>query len=339
MNPDVAVIGAGAWGTTLALVLARRGYRPRVWEYLPDYAEVMRTTRRNPKYLPGVVLPDSLRITASLAEAVEGCTTWIMATPSQRLRSVAQALARTGGKPERVISAAKGIEQGSLQRMSEVLRAEFGPRPAVAVLSGPSHAEEVSREMPCSLVAASTDAETAEAVQGLFMSDAVRVYTSDDVVGVELGGSLKNVIAIAAGIVEGLGLGDNTKAALVTRGLAEIARLGLALGGRESTFMGLSGLGDLVVTCMSVHSRNRRVGEELGRGRTLDEILHDLEMVAEGVDTTRSAMGLASARGVDMPITEQVHRILFSGVSPQEALVRLMRRTPKAEHESRRKEG
>jgi glycerol-3-phosphate dehydrogenase (NAD(P)+) len=254
-----------------------------------------------------------------------------MAVPAQRLRNVAQHLADAGVHPQILVSAAKGIEQGSLARMTQILHEVFGNPTALCALSGPSHAEEVSRRLPCSLVAAAAAAETAGKVQDLFMTEWIRVYTSQDVIGVELGGALKNVIAIAAGLVDGLGLGDNAKAALVTRGLAEMRRLGEALGARPETFAGLSGLGDLVVTCMSRHSRNRRVGEELGQGRKLAEILGHMEMVAEGVETARSAASLAEKNGLEMPITDQVNRILFADAVPAEAVSRLMLRSRKAE--------
>lgn len=332
MSGATAVFGAGAWGTTLALHLHGRGRRVRLWEYFPEYAEVLRRLRANPKFLPGVGLPAELPITSDPAEAAEGCDAWVMAVPAQRLRAVARTLARTVHKPpELVISAAKGIEQESLARMSEVLVQELRTH-RVCALSGPSHAEEVSRGRPCSVVAAARDESLAREVQDLFMNESLRVYTSTDLTGVELGGAMKNIIAIAAGIVDGLGLGDNAKAALVTRGLAEMARLGSALAARGETFAGLSGLGDLVVTCMSHHSRNRRVGEELGRGRRLADILRNLEMVAEGVDTSRSVLQLAARHRVELPITEQVNRILFEDLDPREAVRTLMGRSPKAEN-------
>jgi glycerol-3-phosphate dehydrogenase (NAD(P)+) len=233
-----------------------------------------------------------------------------------------------------VVSASKGIEQISLLRMSEVLASEFGAGLEVCALSGPSHAEEVSRNLPCSLVAGSSSPEAARRVQDWFMGPSVRVYTSQDIIGVELGGSLKNIIALASGVVDGLGLGDNAKAALVTRGLAEIVRLGKVLGAKAETFSGLSGLGDLVVTCMSQHSRNRRVGEELGRGRRLADILATMEMVAEGVETSRSAFMLARRENVEMPITAQMNRVLFEDVRPADALAQLMQRTRKEERDS-----
>jgi glycerol-3-phosphate dehydrogenase (NAD(P)+) len=333
-SAPVAVIGAGAWGTTLAMILQRRGLQVRLWEYFADYAQVLNLTRENPKFLPGVQIAADIEITADLNLAVEGCRALVMAVPSQRTRSVARRLAEGGCKPELVVSASKGIEQNSLLRMSEVLAEEFGAPVEVCALSGPSHAEEVSRNLPCSLVAGAARVETAARVQDWFMGPAVRVYTSQDLAGVELGGSLKNVIALASGVVDGLGLGDNAKAALMTRGLVEMTRLGKALGAKTETFSGLSGLGDLVVTCMSQHSRNRRVGEELGRGRRLKDILAAMEMVAEGVDTSRSALMLARKAGVEMPITEQMNRVLFEDVRPADALAELMSRARKEERDS-----
>lgn len=334
MDRAVAVIGAGAWGTTLSLILSRKGRSVHLWEYFPDYARQLAESRENPKFLPGVRIPENVMISADIEKTTADCREIVLAVPSQKLRAVARRLAGTGVQPLRVITASKGIERESLARMSEVVRQEFGPDPEVCVLSGPSHAEEVSRGMPCSLVAASENEETAQAVQELFSTDSLRVYTSPDVVGVELGGALKNIIALAVGMVDGLGLGDNTKAALMTRGLAEMGRLGKSLGANSGTFAGLSGIGDLIVTCTSQHSRNRRVGEEIGRGRQLDEILKEMEMVAEGVETTRSAKQLGEKMKVELPITFQINRILFEEIPPLEAVRDLMQRPRKAELES-----
>jgi len=334
MTRPIAVVGAGAWGTSLAMVLAQNGHGVHLWEYFPEYARHLQSARENTKFLPGVRIPETITITSDLAEAVQGCPDVVMVSPSQSLRSVIRRMVELGCRPERVVTASKGIERNTLARMSEVVRQEFGPGPSLCALSGPSHAEEVSRGLPCSIVAASPEAATAAHVQKLFSTDRLRVYTSPDIVGVELGGSLKNVIALAAGVVDGLGLGDNAKAALLTRGLAEICRLGVALGANPETFAGLSGMGDLVVTCCSRHSRNRGVGEKLGQGQTLDEILGHMEMVAEGVETARSARSLAEKVGIELPITVQVNRILFEGVSPAEALVALMQRPPRPEADS-----
>ncbi|MEW6516588.1 MAG: NAD(P)H-dependent glycerol-3-phosphate dehydrogenase [candidate division FCPU426 bacterium] len=327
----IAVIGAGAWGTALARLLANKGHQVRLWEHFPEYAEELRDTRENRKFLPGVPIPRSVEITSDPAEAVAGAELVVMVPPAQHFRAVARRLAAAGAKPRWVLSASKGIEHGSLSRMTEIIRKEFPAGVMAGALSGPSHAEEVGRDLPTSVVAAADDGQTAEVFQEAFMNDSFRVYTSEDIAGVELGGALKNIIALAAGVVDGLELGDNAKAALITRGLAEIGRMGAALGARAETFAGLSGLGDLVVTCTSRHSRNRRVGEELGRGRQLTDILAGMEMVAEGVETARSAYQLAQHLGVDLPITEQVYRLLFSGLPPAEAVKRLMQRPRKPE--------
>jgi glycerol-3-phosphate dehydrogenase (NAD(P)+) len=331
----ISVLGAGAWGTTLALVLAAQGHEVRLWEFFPAYADVLRQQRMNPKFLPGIQIPDSIYITSDPAEAVREAEGLLFVTPSQRLRSVAQVMKSQVASPRLIMSASKGIEKNSLQRMSQVLLDTFGSAHSIAVLSGPSHAEEVSRNLPASLVAAALDPKVAEEVQQLFMTDRLRIYRTEDVVGVELGGALKNVIAIAAGIVDGLQLGDNTKAALMTRGLAEMSRLGEAFGAQRETFAGLSGLGDLMVTCMSRHSRNRSLGEAIGKGETLSEVLARTEMVVEGVETTRSALALAQTVGMELPITEQVEQILFKQTEPRHAVARLMQRAAKAETTAR----
>lgn len=327
----IAVIGAGAWGTALARLLALKSRRVRLWECFPEYAEVLRSRRENPKFLPGVAIPDAVEIVSDLGQAAAGAELVVMVPPAQHFRQVAQRLVAAGATPKWVLSASKGIEHGSLSRMSEIIRETFPADVMAGALSGPSHAEEVGRDLPTSVVAAAAKSRAAEVFQEAFMTDAFRVYTSSDVTGVELGGALKNIIALAAGIVDGLGLGDNTKAALMTRGLAEISRMGAALRARPETFSGLSGLGDLVVTCTSRHSRNRRVGEALGRGQKLADILTGMEMVAEGVETTRSAFQLARRLGVDLPITEQVYHVLFSELPPAQAVKRLMQRPRKAE--------
>lgn len=327
----VAVIGAGAWGTALAILLSQNGRAVRLWEFYPEYAKVLASTRENPKFLPGVAIPDTIAITSDLRTATENSSIAVLAVPAQVLRSVIHPLAAGPAKPAVVITASKGIEQGSLARMSEIVQQDLGAATLVCALSGPSHAEEVGRGIPTSVVAAAKDPEVAQLAQTLFMTDRFRVYTSEDIIGVELAGALKNIIAIAAGVADGLGLGDNSKAALLTRGLAEMTRMGEACQARAATFYGLSGMGDLVVTCTSQHSRNRRVGEELGRGRRLADILNEMEMVAEGVETTRSVRQLARKHGVEMPITEQVYRILFDNATPQEALQTLMQRPRKAE--------
>lgn len=329
----IAVLGAGSWGTTLAVLLANKSHAVTLWAYQREDAERMRSTRENAAYLPGITLPDAIRITDALPEAITGAAMLVAAVPSQYLRGVLAQL--TGKVPSTVVvvNLAKGIEIGTLMTMSEVIRDVLPEIPPghVCTLSGPSHAEEVSRSIPTTVVAASPSEETARLVQAAFMVPAFRVYASQDVKGVELGGSLKNVIAIASGIIEGLNLGDNTRAALMTRGIAEITRMGVALGSDPRTFGGLSGIGDLMVTCMSRHSRNRHVGVQIGRGRSLKEILGEMVMVAEGVATTQSALELARRTGVEVPIIAEVHNILFEEKDPLRATYDLMTRDPKGE--------
>lgn len=331
---QIAVLGAGSWGTTLAILLAEKGHSVTLWSFLEKDAVAMRATRENHDFLPGVSLPPSVGITHSLAEAVDGATLIVAAVPSQYLRSVIRQIRGTIKPDTIMVNVAKGIENGTLMTMSEMFHdtlPELDPA-RFATLSGPSHAEEVSRKIPTTVVAASSSPDTARLVQDAFIVPYFRVYASTDVRGVEIGGALKNVIAIAAGIIDGASLGDNTKAAVMTRGIAEIARIGVSLGGRIQTFGGLSGIGDLMVTCMSRHSRNRHVGVEIGKGRKLQEILAEMSMVAEGVATTQSAYGLARKVGVEVPIIEQVHRILFEDKEPLAACRDLMTRDPKGEH-------
>lgn len=326
-----AVLGAGSWGTTLAVLLAEAGHEVSLWGHDPGHLEAIAAVGENRKFLPGIALPDRIKVRPELEAALDGAEFGWFVVPSQAVREVARRI--PGGKRATTwISASKGLELGSLARMSEILVETLGDS-APVVVTGPSHAEEVSRGIPTSVVAASRDAAKAKAVQALCATDRFRVYTNDDVAGCEYGAALKNVIAIAAGVCDGIGFGDNTKGALLTRGLAEIARLGVALGGRRETFFGLAGLGDLIATGMSRHSRNRRVGEELGRGRSLDEVLAGMVMIAEGVNTARAARDLGAAHGVDLPITEQVCALLFEGRRPGDAMRALMARDLKAELE------
>ena len=330
----IAVIGAGSWGTALAVSLAGEGgHDVALWARREDAAEAMRQTRRNAEYLPGATLPEALHVTSDLEEAVAGRDLWVVAVPSQSVRHVAGTLAGFVTPEHTVVSVAKGIETGTLLTTSQVL---IETLPAadpsrIGVLYGPSHAEEVGGQLPTTVVVAMADDAEAERVQAAFMTDTLRVYRNADVIGVEIAGSVKNVMALAAGMCDGVGLGDNAKAAMVTRGLAEVKRLGLAMGADPLTFAGLAGIGDLVVTCFSKHSRNRHVGEEVGKGRPLDEVQDEMNMVAEGVKTTRSALALAHKYDVEMPITEAVHAILFEGKAPEEAVCELMTRTPKRE--------
>ena len=327
-----AVIGAGGWGTTLAQLLAQRGHDVTLWARSEEYAAEMRRTRLNSIYLPGINLHPAISITNSV-EALRDRHLYVFAVPSQTTRAVATLLAPTIASPDAIyVSASKGIEKGTILRMTEVLAIALGVDSRQTLcLSGPSHAEEVAREVPTAVVIAGEDHALATEVQGAFLLPFFRVYSSSDIIGVEVAGALKNVIAICAGIVDGAGFGDNTKAALMTRGLAEMRRLGIALGAEEHTFSGLAGLGDLVVTCASRHSRNRFVGEEIGRGRKLHDVLAEMKMVAEGVTTTESASELAKLHRIEMPIVEETYRILFEGKDPRTATNDLMTRNPKSE--------
>lgn len=330
----VAVIGDGGWGTALALTLARHGHAPRVWGPAADYIEEIRRTRRNRKFLPGVELPDALEWTADPAAALAGAEAVVMVVPSKYVRATLERFAaahRAAGAPP-VVSATKGFDDSTQERMTEILSELWGVR-APAALSGPSIAPETARGVPTAVTIACADAARARLFQELFTGDAFRAYTSDDVRGVEYGGALKNVIALAAGVCDGLGFGHNAKAALITRGLAEMARLGAALGAHPQTFFGLSGVGDLMVTCMSPQSRNRTVGERLGRGESLARILSAMEQVAEGVCTCGPALALAREAGVAVPVMEQVAAILRGDQAPRDAVIELMRRDPRAERD------
>ncbi|MGD8718967.1 MAG: NAD(P)H-dependent glycerol-3-phosphate dehydrogenase [Candidatus Zixiibacteriota bacterium] len=328
----VAVLGAGSWGVTLARVFAENGHSVRLWCYLPEEYEILSAHRERRDILPGIVVPDSVAFSTDAAEVVAGADAVFFVVPSFGVRATAAKIAAACDGSQIAVSAAKGLEEGTFLRMTEVMADELGDRARGFVsFSGPSHAEEVSRRIPTTIVAAAADDGVAREVRDLAFAPYLRVYTNTDVLGVEYGAALKNVIAIAAGVVDGLGYGDNTKAALLTRGLAEISRLGVARGADPLTFAGLSGLGDLVVTCMSRHSRNRYVGEELGRGRPLDDILDSMQMVAEGVRTTKVARALSVEAAVEMPITEAMYQVMFEGRAPRAAVTELMGRTPKSE--------
>lgn len=325
----VAVIGAGGWGTALANLMAAKSHPVTLWGYEPELVEQLRATRVNAPFLPGVRLHDAVEPTADMAQAAAGADLFLVVPPSKGMRGVARALAQAGARGV-FVSFTKGIEQGSGLRMSEILGAALPGNP-VAVLSGPSHAEEVALSMPTAVTLGCEDAELAAEVQLALNSQTFRVYTSTDVAGIELGGALKNIFAIAAGVSDGLGFGDNSKAALVTRSLVELIRLGTALGGRRATFRGLSGIGDLMVTCFSKHSRNRAVGERLGKGETPEQIAASMQMVAEGVPTALSAHECARKLGVETPIIDAVYGLLNKGKSPREVLVEILSREPKPE--------
>ena len=329
----IACLGAGNWGTTLAILLAEKGHAVRLWEFRREIAEEIAERRENRLYLPTFRLPESVSITHHLNIAVESAEVLLMAVPCQTVRSVCRQLAECKVQARYLVSGMKGIERESLRRVSEIVGEEL---PIVggsnyAALSGPSLALEVARKLPTSVVIASTSLDTAREMQEVFSAPFFRVYASEDVVGVELAGALKNIVALAAGICDGLGLGMNTKGALITRGLAEIARLGEALGGKRITFAGLSGMGDLITTCTSPLSRNRRVGEALAKGKKLEDILQEMVMVAEGVPTAQAGQELARRYGIPMPITDAVCDVLFDGKPPKQAVEELMMRKLKVE--------
>ena len=328
-----AVVGAGAWGTALADLLVGNGHTVHLWVLEPEVASAINERRENPIFLPGFRLAQSLTATRDHRTALEGAELVVYATPSQFLRQVARAGASFLPSDAVLVVASKGVEQTTLALMSDVVAEETGGRPVVAI-SGPSFAAEVAARQPTAIVAASTDARAARRTQDALSSSSFRVYTHDDLIGVELGGALKNVMAVATGIVEGLGLGNNSRAALITRGLAEMTRLGVALGARASTFAGLAGIGDLVLTCTGALSRNRAVGVAVGQGQTLDQALAGKPTVAEGVITTKSALALAQREGVEMPIATTVYRILFDGHSAKQAIPELMARGLRAEQDA-----
>lgn len=332
MFDRVAVLGAGSWGMAVAGMLHHNGLSVKLWEYdRAEYALLVQH-RGQPEKLKDFRLPDGIFLSNDLIETVADCTLVILAVPSQVLRPVVRRLNGAIPPETGIVNLAKGIETGSLKRMSEVIAEELYPPPEnVATLSGPSHAEEVAADLPTTVVLAGRSSVFIEQLQPILSNRFFRVYLSSDLVGVELAGSLKNIIAIAAGIADGLGMGDNTRGALITRGLAEITRLGLAMGARAETFAGLSGIGDLVTTCCSQHSRNRYVGEQIGMGRKLSEVLEKMTMVAEGVQTTRSGFELAARYEVETPIIKQVHAVLFEDKAPREAVEELMVRSLKPE--------
>jgi glycerol-3-phosphate dehydrogenase (NAD(P)+) len=334
---EIAIIGAGAWGTGIAIVLGRKGtHHVRLWAHEADVCQSIMQNRINETFLPGRRIPDSVTASNDLAATLEGAQIVVSVMPSQHCRALFARMRPLLQPQTLIVSATKGLEEGSLQRMTEViaqvLKRDDGTLPAVGALSGPSFAQEVARGDPTAITIASQDAALLRSVQQEFSDPTFRVYTNSDLVGVELGGALKNIVAIAAGISDGLGFGHNSAAALITRGLAEMTRLVIACGGRAETMAGLAGLGDLVLTCTGGLSRNRSVGVELGRGHKLPEIIAGMHgMVAEGVFTTSAAVGLAHARGVEMPITEQMHAILHEGKSPRDAIQELMARSGKSE--------
>lgn len=324
----LAVIGSGGWGTAIALLLASKGNDVYLWSWIQEETDRLNRDRENKEFLPGIKLPDNIICSHDMELCVKDAEVVVTAVPSPATRTTAKALAPFIADGQKMLNISKGLE-GSL-RLSQVYQEEI-PQADISVMSGPSHAEEVSRGLPTTNVISSQTEETAQKLQEIFMTNVFRVYTSDDIIGVELGGSLKNVIALCAGISDGLGFGDNTKAALMTRGLAEMARLGKAMGAKEETFMGLSGIGDLIVTCTSMHSRNRRAGILIGQGKSLEETLKEVHMVVEGANTAKAAYNLGKQYRVSMPIIEEAYKILYKGKSAKEAAIDLMNRDMKSE--------
>ncbi|MFH1612312.1 MAG: NAD(P)H-dependent glycerol-3-phosphate dehydrogenase [bacterium] len=329
----ITVLGAGSWGTTIAILLANKGYQVFLWEHYKEHVDVLNKHRENIKFLPGVFIPAEIVITNSIEECLQNTECLVVVVPSHAVRSVMKRCSAWIRKGVVIVSAAKGIEQDTLSTVSQIIESEVAPEiiEDIEVLSGPSHAEEVSRQVPTTVVAAAKQEKTARFIQELFSTPYFRVYTNLDIKGVELGGSLKNIIALASGILCGFGFGDNTNAALITRGLAEISRLGVAMGAQRETFFGLSGIGDLVVTCTSKHSRNRYLGELIGKGISLNEALSTMTMVAEGVNTTKAAFILSGKLGIELPITTAIHDVLFEGKNPQKAIEGLMTRELRSE--------
>ena len=328
---DVSVIGAGSWGIALALLLSKNGNNVTVWSIVKEEIDMLNEKREHVDKLPGVPLPSDMIFTTDLEKAVKGKKVLVLAVPRVFTRGTANKMKDFVEKGQIIVNVAKGIEESTLMTLSDIIEEEI-PQANVAVLSGPSHAEEVGRGVPTTIVVGAKTEETAEYLQNLFMNDVFRVYTSSDILGMELGGSLKNVVALAAGIADGLGYGDNTKAALITRGIAEIARLGVAMGGQSETFYGLTGMGDLIVTCASVHSRNRKAGVLIGQGKTMDEAMKEVKMVVAGVYSAKAAMLLSEKYNVSMPIIEQVNLILFENKPADEAVKDLMFRDKTVEN-------
>ncbi|GGM22791.1 glycerol-3-phosphate dehydrogenase [NAD(P)+] [Paraliobacillus quinghaiensis] len=331
----VAVLGAGSWGTALAMVLNENGHDVRLWTHLKEHAEEINTTNKNQSYLPEVTLPSNLVAFNDLKEALQNVTSVIFVLPTSAIRDVCRQVAKVLDHKVTIIHGTKGIEPETLKRISEMMEEELPKHlfDEIVVLSGPSHAEEVSVKHPTTVTASSKNIKEAEKAQDLFINQYFRVYTSPDMVGVELGGSLKNIIALGAGISDGLGYGDNAKAALMTRGLAEIARLGTTMGADPLTFVGLSGIGDLIVTCTSVHSRNWKAGNLLAGGKGLNDVLEQMGMVVEGVRTTEAAYHLATTQDIEMPITKGIYKILFEDADPKEIVDQLMTRMRRHEME------
>ena len=328
----ISVLGTGGWGTALSIVLHNKGHNVTLWGSTPDYVEYLKKHRENKKYLKGIEIPSDLKITSDIAEAQIETDLIVIAIPTPYVRKTIKPFKNHYLPGTPIVSVIKGIENETLMRGSEILRDVLGEQP-IALLLGPSHAEEVARKLPTTVVIACNDIQVAKEIQDIFITERFRVYTNTDVIGVEIGTSVKNVIAIAAGICDGLGFGDNSKAALITRGLAEMMRLGVAMGGQRDTFSGLAGLGDLITTCVSPYGRNRMVGEQIAKGKKLSQILEEMDQVAEGILTTKSVCKLANKYNVEMPITKEIYNVLFEDKDPIKAVNELMVREPKSETE------
>ncbi|MDQ0254444.1 glycerol-3-phosphate dehydrogenase (NAD(P)+) [Evansella vedderi] len=333
MSNHITVIGAGSWGTALSIVLADNGHEVMLYSHNHEQINEINNNRTNEKYLPGIEIPKSIQCTGDMGQALEGTEIVLLVVPTKAIREVCKQISTNTNVPLTIIHASKGIEPGSYKRISEMILEEIPEKLVkdVVVLSGPSHAEEVSLRQPTTITSASSNLQAAELVQSLFMNAYFRVYTNPDIVGVELGGAIKNIIALGAGVCHGLGYGDNAKAALITRGLTEITRLGCKMGANPLTFAGLTGVGDLIVTCTSVHSRNWRAGDLIGKGYAIDEVEKELGMVVEGIRTTEAAFHLAQSLGVEMPITKAIYEVLFQGKEVNRAVHELMDRGGKDE--------
>lgn len=330
----IGVIGGGSWGTALANLLAKKQYETTIYIRNLNQKNIIEKYKENKKYLPGIVLSDNLIISNKVDETIEDKDVILLSIPSHTIREFLLDNQYKFKNNQVIVNAAKGIENDSLKRVSQIVE-EILPNNSYVVLSGPSHAEEVGLDMPTTVVSASKELEKAKYIQDIFMTPNFRVYTNTDVIGVELGGSLKNIIALGAGIADGLGYGDNTKAALMTRGITEISRLGEALGADPKTFMGLAGIGDLIVTCTSMHSRNRKAGILIGKGKSLDETVRSIGMIVEGIKTTKSTYQLSRIKDIEMPITEEIYKVIYNGNNVEEAVVNLMEREKKSEMEYR----
>ena len=331
MNPDITFLGGGSFGTALAVMLAQKGLNVNVWDRESSVVEDINVKKANIKYMPGVVIPSGIKATTSIEDAIDHSKYIVLAVPSHVIRDICKNIKNIIRADQVLISIAKGIEQDSKKRLSQVIKEELPDNPVV-ILSGPSHAEEVARDIPTTVVVTSEKMNFAREVQDLFMTNKFRVYTNDDIIGVEVGGAVKNIIALAAGISDGIGFGDNSKAALMTRGMTEIIRIGTKLGGKSETFSGLTGMGDLIVTCTSMHSRNRRAGILIGKGASPEEAIGEVGMIVEGIKACKAFYQLKEELNIEMPITDSLYKILFENKDPKDAVVELMTRDKKCEN-------